>query len=151
MSKRQAIIIPAIVVAVLIGVILAYQQWWSPQAKVRILVDHTARAFADKDPQKVLEAITPDFEQDGMTKEKLGAALVIFYAEFDKAKVTMSDQKISMTGDQAVDSIKVVVVVSRGGEQGYLLGQFGNPAALAVKLKRRSRWLITGVDGLPRY
>jgi len=150
LSKRLAFAVAA--VAVLMAVLtLAYGRWWSPKARVRATVERASEALSGRDAQGVLGLVAEDFEQGGMDKGRLAEALRMFYAEFDKVKVNLGEHQVTVRGEEAVDSIKAVVVVSKGGQQGYLLGQFGNPASLAVKLKRRGRWLITGVDGLPGY
>lgn len=130
---------------------LAYNQWWSPKAKARATVEQASKALSERDAPGVLGLVAEDFEQGGLDKARLAEALRMFYSEFDKVRVSLGEHKVSVFGDTAVDSIKAVVVVSKGGQQGYLLGQFGNPAPLSVKFKRRGRWLITGVDGLPGY
>ncbi len=130
---------------------LAYNRWWSPRARVKATVERASKALSGRDAQGVLGLVADDFEQDGLDKPRLAEALGTFYAEFDKVKAILGDHRISVDGEGSVDSVGVVVVVSKGGQQGYLLGQFGNPAPLAVKLKRRGRWLITGVDGMPGY
>lgn len=135
----------------LVLVALAYGRWWSPAARARATVERAAGALSGRDAQGVLGLVADDFEQGGLDKPRLAEALRMFYAEFDRVKANLGEHKVWVSGDTAVDSIKVVVVVSKGGQQGYLLGQFGNPAGLAVKLKRRGRWLITGVDGMPGY
>lgn len=150
LSKRLAFAVTA--VALLTAVlVLAYGRWWSPKARVRASVERASEALSKRDAQGVLELVADDFGQNGMDKAKLAEALRMFYNEFDKVKINLGEHKIKAAGESAVDSIKVVVVVSKGGQQGYLLGQFGNPAQLGVKLKRRGRWLITGVDGMPGY
>lgn len=137
--------------ALIVFLALAYNQWWSPRARVRATVERASKALSERDAQGLLAWVAEDFEQGGLDKAKLAEALRMFYAEFDRAKVSLGEHKVSVSGDTAADSVKAVVVVTKGGQQGYLLGQFGNPAPLAVKLKRRGRWLITGVDGLPGY
>lgn len=132
-------------------VALAYGRWWSPAARAKATVERAAEALSGRDVQGVLGLVAEDFEQGNLNKDRLAEALRMFYAEFDRVKVSLGEHKVSVTGDAAEDSIKVVVVVSKGGQQGYLLGQFGNPAGLAVKLKRRGRWLIAGVDGMPGF
>lgn len=150
MSKRLAFLAAAVVVFVIL-LVLGYNHWWSPKAKARATVERASKALSERDAQGVLELVAEDFEQSGMDKDRLAEALRMFYSEFDKVRVDLGEHRMAVLGDAAVDSIKVVVVASRGQEQGYLLGQFGRPAALGVKLKRRGRWLITGVDGLPGY
>jgi hypothetical protein len=141
----------AVVVAAMILAALAYGRWWSPRARARAAVERAAEAMSGRDALGVLNLVADDFGQGGLDKGRLAEALRMFFTEFDRVKVNLGEHKVSVSGDTAVDSIKAVVVVSKGGQQGYLLGQFGNPAGLAVKLKRRGRWLITGVDGMPGY
>lgn len=114
-------------------------------------MERASKELSERNVPAVLDLVADDFEQGGLDKPKLAESLRMFYAEFDRVKVSLGEHKVSVSGETAVDSIKAVVVVSKGGQQGYLLGQFGNPAGLAIKLKRRGRWLITGVDGMPAY
>lgn len=150
MSKRLAFAVAAVVVLTAV-LTLAYGRWWSPKARVRAAVEQASKALSERDAQGVLGLVAEEFEQSGMDKARLAGAMSAFCFEFDRVKVNLVGHRIMVSGDSAVDSIKVVVVVSKGGQQGYLLGQFGSPAPLGVKLKRRGRWLITGVDGLPGY
>jgi len=150
LSKRLAFILAAVVAAIAVFT-LAYNRWWSPAARARAAVERAAEAVAGRDAAGVLEAVSPEFEQGGMDRDGVGTALHMLFSEFDKIKVNLGEHRVRVSGEDAVDSIAVVVVVSKGGQQGYLLGQFGNPARLGVRLKRRGRWLITGVDGLPGY
>lgn len=150
LSKRLAFAAAAVVAAIILTA-LAYGRWWSPKARVRAAVERASEALSGRDAQGVLGLVAEDFGQGGMDKGRLAEALRMFYAEFEKVKVNLGEHQVTVRGEEAIDSIKAVVVVSKGGQQGYLLGQFGNPATLGVKLKRRGRWLITGVDGLPGY
>ena len=150
MSKKSALSIAAIFVLT-VALTLAYSCWWSPGAKIKATVEGASRALEKRDVVRMLEFISEDFDHQGRDKKTISQDLKFFYEEFDRVTITLGEHRISVAGDTAWDSIKVVVVVSRQGEQGYLLGQFGNPAPLAVRLKKRGRWLITGVDGMPGY
>lgn len=137
--KNKIILALAAVLLVVIGLTI-YNNFFSQPAKIKAVMK-----------QAVLAAIDHDFEQGRMTKDRADTALTLFFMEFEKVKVVMDDQKVIVQGDTAVDTIKVIIVVSRGGEQGFLLGSFGNPQPLAVKLKRRDKWRIIGVEGLPGF
>jgi len=139
------------VVVLMAVLMLAHNRWWSPAARVRATVERAKESLSKRDTQGVLELIAEDFEQGGMDKGRLAEVLKMFYDEFDRVAITLGEHRISLSGQAAVDSIKVVVVASKGDQQGYLLGQFGRPAQLGVKLKRRGRWQITGVEGLSGY
>ncbi len=150
LSKKLTYVL-TVAVAAFVFLMLAYNSWWSPKARVKATVERAAGDLSGRDASGLLELVAEDFEQSGMDRPRLAEALKMFYAEFDRVKVNLGEHKVSVSGEDAVDSIKAVVLVSKGGQQGYLLGQFGNPAVLAVKLKRRGRWQITGVDGMPGY
>ncbi|HAD82383.1 MAG: hypothetical protein A2509_08385 [Candidatus Edwardsbacteria bacterium RIFOXYD12_FULL_50_11] len=148
---KNRIVLAAIVLAVLIVFAVIYNNWLSPKAKVKAVVEQTTKAFLIKNKALIMENISPDFYCDPFDKPKVDTSLTLFFREFEKAKVTLNDQKVQVTGDEATDTIGVIVVVSRGGEQGFILGSFGNPARLTLKLKKRKKWQITGVEGLKIY
>jgi len=141
----------AIVLAILIVFAVIYNLWLSPRAKVKATVERTTKAFLLKNKTLIMDNIASDFYCDPFDKPKVDTSLTMFFREFEKAKVTLNDQKVQVTGDEAADTIGVIVVVSRGGEQGFILGSFGNPARLTLKLKKRKKWQITGVEGLKIY
>jgi len=128
-----------------------YNYFFSPQARIKSAMEQTARSFLKKDRTLIMSNIDEEFSQGAMTKDRADTALTLFFMEFEKVKVVMDDQKVLVQDDTAVDTIRVIVVVSRGGEQGFLMGSFGNPQVLAVKFKHRDKWRITGVEGLPGY
>jgi hypothetical protein len=151
MSTKKKIILAsgAILLAVICWTV--YSHFFSPVARIKATMDRTVRSFLKKDRVFIMSNIDDEFVQGPMTKAKADTALTLFFMEFSKVKVVTDDQKVIVNGDEAVDTIKVIVVVSRGGEQGFLLGSFGNPYPLAVKFKRRGKWRIIGVEGLPGY
>ena len=148
---KNRIVLAAIVLAALIVFAVIYNFWLSPRAKVKATVEKTTKAFLTKNKILILDNIASDFYCAPFDKSKVDTSLTIFFREFEKAKVTLNDQKVLVKGDEAVDTIGVIVVVSRGGEQGFILGSFGNPAKLTLKLKKRKKWQITGVEGLKIY
>jgi hypothetical protein len=128
---------------------VVYVKNFSQKARIKTAMDRTTQAFLKKDKGLIMSNIDDEFAQGAMTKAKADSALMLFFREFEKVKVVMNDQKVIVNNDEAVDTIKVIIVVSRAGEQGFLLGSFGNPYPLAVKFKRRDKWRIIGVEGLP--
>jgi hypothetical protein len=151
MAFKTKIILIASALGVVIILAVFYNGWLSPRAKVKATVERTTKAFLIKNKALIMENISPDFYCDPFDKPKVDTSLTLFFREFEKAKVTLNDQKVQVTGDEATDTIGVIVVVSRGGEQGFILGSFGNPARLTLKLKKRKKWQITGVEGLKIY
>ena len=147
--KRAILIASVLAVAIIFAVI--YNGWLSPKARVKAAVERTTKAFLTKNKILILDNIASDFYCDPFTKPKIDTSLTLFFREFEKVKVTLNDQKVLVKGAEAVDTIGVIVVVSRGGEQGFLLGSFGNPAKLTLKLKKRKKWQIIGVEGLKIY
>jgi hypothetical protein len=148
---KKRIVLAAVVLTVLIVFVVIYNLWLSPKAKVKATVESTTKAFLTKNKTLILDNIAADFYCDPFDKPKTDTSLTLFFREFEKTKVILNDQKILVSGDEAADTIGVIVLVSRGGEQGFLLGSFGNPAKLVLKLKKRKKWQITGVEGLKIY
>jgi len=148
---KNRVILIASALAVVIILIMIYNGWMSPKARVKATVERTTKAFLTKNKALILDNISQDFYCDPFDKPKVDTSLTLFFREFEKTKVTLNDQKVLVKGDEAVDTIGVIVVVSRGGEQGFILGSFGNPAKLTLKLKKRKKWQITGVEGLKIY
>ena len=148
--KNKIILALAAVLLVVIGLTI-YHNFFSPAARIKSAMDRTMKSFLTKDRDVIMSNIDEEFSQGAMTKAKADTALALFFMEFEKVKATMDDQKVIVDGDTAVDTIRVIIVVSRGGEQGFLLGSFGNPYPLAVKFKHKDKWRITGVEGLPGY
>ncbi|TFH00443.1 MAG: hypothetical protein E4H13_07490 [Calditrichales bacterium] len=148
--KNKIILGLAAVLLVVIG-LAVYNSFFSPKARIKGAMERTVKSFLKKDRAFIMSNIDEEFSQGAMTKAKADTALALFFMEFEKVKVVMDDQKVLVQDDTAVDTIKVIVIVSRGGEQGFLLGSFGNPQALAVKFKHKDKWRITGVEGLPGY
>ncbi|MDQ7797686.1 MAG: hypothetical protein RDU76_01910 [Candidatus Edwardsbacteria bacterium] len=145
---KNRIVLAAIFLAVLIVFAVIYNNWLSPKARVKATVERTTKAFLTKNKSLIMDNIASDFYCDPFDKPKVDTSLTLFFREFEKAKVTLNDQKVQVMGAEAVDTIGVIVVVSRGGEQGFILGSFGNPAKLTLKLKKRKKWQIIGVEGL---
>ncbi len=135
----------------LIIFVIVYNSWLSPKARVKATVERTTKAFLTKNKTLILDNIALDFYCDSFDKPKVDTSLALFFREFEKTKVILSEQKIHVTNDEAMDTIGVIVLVGRGGEQGFILGSFGNPARLTLKLKKRKKWQITGVEGLKIY
>lgn len=146
-DKTKIILITSALIAVIIFTVI-YNGWLSPRARVKSTVERTTKAFLTKNRTLILDNISPDFNSYPFTKPKIDTSLTLFFREFEKAKITLNDQKVLVKGDEAVDTIGIIVVVSRGGEQGFILGSFGNPALLTLKLKKRKKWQIIGVEGL---
>lgn len=144
------ILIASVLMALIIYAIV-YNGWLSPKARVKAVVERTTKAFLTKNKTLILDNISPDFDSHPFTKPKIDTSLTLFFREFEKTKIVLDDQKVQVTGDEAVDTIGVIVIVSRGGEQGFILGSFGNPAWLTLKLKKHKKWQIIGVEGLPGY
>jgi hypothetical protein len=148
--KNKTILLLTAVLLVVIW-LTVYNNFFSPAARVKSVMERTARSFLKKDRAFIMSNIDEEFSQGAMTRAKADTALTLFFMEFEKVKVVMDDQKILVQDGTAVDTIKVMVIVTRSGEQGFLLGSFGNPRTLAVKFKHRDKWRITGVEGLPGY
>jgi uncharacterized membrane protein len=146
-SQRSAVL-AAGSLAALLALGAFYDLWLSPGARVKATVEKTTKAFWAKDRVLILENIGHDFYCHPFDKAKADTALNLFFREFEKVRVTSGGHKIKVTGDEAVDTIGVIVLVSRGGEQGFILGSFGNPVPLTLKLKKRKKWQIIGVEGL---
>jgi len=141
-------ILIASALAVVITVIVIYQGWLSPRARVKATVEQTTKAFLTKNKTMIMDNISSDFDSYPFTKPKIDTSLTVFFREFEKTKIILDDQKIHVRKDEAIDTIGVIVIVSRGGEQGFILGSFGNPALLTLKLKKHKKWQIIGVEGL---
>ncbi|MBI4725636.1 hypothetical protein HY768_00160 [candidate division TA06 bacterium] len=151
MTLKNKIIL-ALGAALLAVICLAvYNNHFSQPARIRSVMKQALQGLTKKDKAFIMSNIDEDFSQGAMTKAKADTALALFFMEFEKVKVVMDDQKVIAQDGTAVDTIKVMVIVSKGGEQGFLLGSFGNPQALAVKFKRKDKWRIAGVEGLPDF
>lgn len=151
MTMKNKIVLALAAVLLAVICLTVYNNFFSPQARVKSAMEKTVKAFLKKDRALIMSHIDEEFSQGAMTRAKADTALALFLREFEKVKVVMDDQKVLVQNDTAVDTIKVIVIVSRGGEQGFLLGSFGNPYPLAVKFKHKDKWRITGVEGLPGY
>lgn len=141
-------ILAAAVLMALIIFAIVYNGWLSPKARVKAVVERTTKAFLTKNKALILDNIAPDFYCDPFDKPKVDTSLTLFFREFEKAKVILDDQRVYVNGNEAIDTIGVIVLVGRGGEQGFILGSFGNPALLTLKLKKHKKWQIIGVEGL---
>jgi hypothetical protein len=148
MRTKQLIISACCLAVAVITGIMAYVTWFSPTARVKGTVSTAAKAFLLRDQAVILRAVSDDFDQDGLTKGKIDQTLTRFFTEFEKIKVVVDDQKVTVIGGEAVDTVKVIVVVTRRGEQGFALGSFGNPYPVTLKLKRQKWWQITGIEGV---
>jgi Flp pilus assembly protein TadG len=148
MKTKQLVIFGCCLTVALIAGIMAYGTWFSPKARVKAAVKTAARAFLQRDQAVILKSISDDFDQNGLTKEKINDALTRFFAEFEKIKVVVDDQVVAVSGGTAVDTVKVIVVVTRRGEQGFALGSFGNPYPVTLKLQRQKWWQITAIEGV---
>ena len=148
MALKNKIILAAAVLMALIIFAIVYNGWLSPKARVKAVVEQTTKAFLTKNKALILDNISPDFDRYPFTKPKIDTSLTLFFREFEKTKIVLDDQRVYVNGNEAIDTIGVIVVVSRGGEQGFILGSFGNPALLTLKLKKRKKWQIIGVEGL---
>lgn len=147
--KRQTFTIACCIAVIAMGAgILAYHLWFSPQARIKAAVEKAAQAFLARDKAAILGIISDDFDQDGLTKDKINLALTQFFMEFERIKVVTDDQKVMVNGNTAVDTVKVIVVVTRRGEQGFALGSFGNPYPVTLKLKRQKWWQVTRIEGV---
>lgn len=143
--KRSLLLV--ILAGATIGVV-AYHVWLSPRARVISVVNDTARAFLANDQQAILDNISPEFEHRSITKPMVEANLAAYFMEFQSTKVILSDHRIQVRGNQAVDSTGAVVLASRQGERFFILGSFASPVPIAIRLKKHRQWQISGVDGL---
>jgi hypothetical protein len=151
MALKNKIILAATVLVAFIIFAIIYNGWLSPKARVKSTVEQTTKAFLTKNQALILDNIASDFYCDPFDKPKVDTSLTLFFREFEKTKVVLDDQRVYVKGNEAIDTIGVIVLVGRGGEQGFILGSFGNPARLTLKLKKRKKWQITGVEGLKIY
>ncbi len=148
MRTKQLIISGCcLAVAVFVGV-MTYVTWFSPRARIKAAVEKAAQAFLARDKAAILGIISDDYDQDGLTKGKIDLALTQFFMEFERIKVVTDDQVISVEKSMAIDTVKVIVVVTRRGEQGFALGSFGNPYPVTLKLKRQKWWQVTAIEGV---
>ena len=148
MNKKITVIVSGCIIALALGLIASYQLWFSPRARIKTAVEKAAQAFLARDKAAILGIISDDFDQDGLTKDKIGLALTQFFMEFERIKVVTDDQKVFVNEYAAVDTVKVIVVVTRRGEQGFALGSFGNPYPVTLTLKRQKWWQVTGIEGV---
>jgi uncharacterized membrane protein YvbJ len=147
-NKKSIVIISGCAVALAMVLIASYQLWFSPRARIKAAVDKAAQAFLARDKAAILGIISDDFEQDGLSKDKINLALTQFFMEFERIKVVTDDQKINVEKSLAIDTVKVIVVVTRRGEKGFALGSFGNPYPVTLKLKRQKWWQVTRIEGV---
>jgi hypothetical protein len=148
MGTKQLIISGCCLAVAAIAGIMAYVTWFSPTARVKGTVETAAKAFLLRDQAVIMHTINDDFDQNGLTKDKVNEALMRFFTEFEKIKVVVDDQVVTVDGQSAVDTVKVIIIVTRRGEQGFALGSFGNPYPVTLKLKRQKWWQITGIEGV---
>jgi len=148
MALKNKIILVLIAILLVVICLAVYDNFFSPRARVKAVVERTTKAFLTKNKALILEGISPDFDRYPFTKPKIDTSLTLFFREFEKTKVILDDQRVYVNGNEAIDTIGVIVLVGRGGEQGFILGSFGNPALLTLKLKKHKKWQIIGVEGL---
>lgn len=145
--RRSLLLVMVALAGVAVGTVV-YQLWLSPRARVKSVVEDTARAFLANDQQAILDNISPEFEHRSITKSMVEANLAAYFREFQDTKVILGGHRIQVRGDQAVDSTGAVVLASRQGERFFILGSFASPVPIAIRLKKHRQWQISGVEGL---
>ena len=145
--KRSLLLLILTLAGAAIGVV-TYHFWLSPRARIKSVVEDTARAFLANNQQAILDNISPEFEHRSITKPMVEVNLAAYFREFQSTKVILSDHCIQVRGNQAIDSTGAVVLASRQGERFFILGSFASPVPIAIRLKKHRQWQISGVEGL---
>ncbi|MEW6684845.1 MAG: hypothetical protein AB1393_01380 [Candidatus Edwardsbacteria bacterium] len=146
--KHKIFVSLGLILVIFFGVTQLYYAFFSQKANIKKTVLKTKKSLEVGDIRGFLSFLSKDFfDNHGLNHQQVEEGLKELFREFDGIKINVTSQKIRVNGESATDSLGAIVIVKRGGEQGFLLGSFVQPAPVKVNLmKEKGEWKVKRVE-----
>ncbi len=149
MSKKSV----ALLTLFFIAPVIIYFLWPSDEARIRTLFREGAKAIEEQKIDDVMSKVSFSYTgEHGLSYLYLKKLMERAFGEVKDIRIEYGIKKIDIRDDSATVDVDVRVVATRGADTGYMLGDAAKPLHIRFSLdKERTKWLISGTEGLPRW
>lgn len=142
MNKKHILYI-LLIICIALGAFLLIKYCLDFQKRIiRNEILTTMRAVENKNINRTVRYLSPDFTYGGFDKETIKQELISFFEEFEKININISKIKIKIEEDRATVNFKLVVLVTYQGMTGPVIGKLTNPARVECIFIKNEEWLL---------